>query len=340
MHGILTAYLNRLEDLHRDLNRAVDGLPAEALNWSPRAEMNSIAVLAAHSAGSERYWIGDVIARDDSRRDRAAEFRMRASGAAELVARLDAAFAYSRSVVEQLTVSDLDEKRIAPRDRREVTVAWALLHALEHIAVHLGHMQVVHDLWEAQLSSDVEQVRLVLQRFQDGYTQRDITRVDDVMRLFAADGGLEVIGTNGVQPGVGEWYLDEAGVRGLVKGDWEGWGDVRLDVAGAHIQTRGDVAWLATSATVSMTIHAAENFQSYLQRIKDVIDQSDSSAEVKLLDILRGGSNTLYELRRGEQFVWPLRFTAVLVRQAGEWRFQQMQFSFPTTRFPDERMVT
>lgn len=184
----------------------------------------------------------------------------------------------------------------------------------------------------------IEQVRAMLQRFQDGYTRRDVSQVDEFMRLFAED--AEVIGTNGLRPGVGEWYLDRAGARELVEGDWQSWGDLRLDVAGAHIQARGDVAWLTASATVTMTIRAEESYEGYLQRIKSVIDdQVDLSAEEKLLDILRGGTNTLYELRRGERFVWPLRFTAVLVRQAGDWRFQQMQFSFSTTRFPDERMV-
>lgn len=184
----------------------------------------------------------------------------------------------------------------------------------------------------------IEQVRAMLQRFQDGYTRRDVSQVDEFMRLFAED--AEVIGTNGLRPGVGEWYLDRAGARELVEGDWQSWGDLRLDVAGAHIQARGDVAWLTASATVTMTIRAVESYEGYLQRIKSVIDdQVDLSAEEKLLDILRGGTNTLYELRRGERFVWPLRFTAVLVRQAGDWRFQQMQFSFSTTRFPDERMV-
>ena len=33
-------------------------------------------------------------------------------------------------------------------DAREFTVAWCLLHALEHSAVHLGHMQIVRQLWE------------------------------------------------------------------------------------------------------------------------------------------------------------------------------------------------
>ena len=100
---------------------------------------------------------------------------------------------------------------------------------------------------------------------------------------------------------------------------------------------------MTASGTVTQTIRAAENYESYVQHLKTVIDQAGLSAEEKLLDILREGSNTLYELRRGEQFVWPLRFTAVLVRQGdapnGVWLFQQMQFSFPTTRLPDERIV-
>jgi uncharacterized damage-inducible protein DinB len=340
MLELFAACLKQLETLHADLNSVIVDVPVEALNWSPGPEMNSVAVLAAHTAGSERYWIGDVIARDDSRRDREAEFRTQAASTAELIARLEAALAHSRGVLGQLTLENLNEKRIAPSDQREVTVAWALIHALEHVATHLGHMQLMRDMWQTQRVSAVDEVRFVLQQFQAGYTRRDAAALDEVMQLFADDAGLEVIGTNGARPGVDEWYLDKAGVRELVKGDWEGWGDLRLDVDGAHIQARGEVAWLATSATVSMTIQADENFQSYLQRIKDVIDQEGPSAEVKLLDILRGGSNTLYELRRGEQFVWPLRFTAVLVRQVDGWRFQQMQFSFPTTRFPDERIVS
>ncbi len=142
------AYLDRLETLHADMNSAIAGLPVEALNWSPGPEMNSLAVLAAHTAGAERYWIGDVIARDDSNRDRAAEFRTQAVSAQALIARLDAALAHSRGVLEQLSLATLDEKRLAPRGGEEVTVAWALAHALEHTAVHVGHVQIMRQLWE------------------------------------------------------------------------------------------------------------------------------------------------------------------------------------------------
>ena len=153
MVELFAAYLDRLETLHKDMNSAIADLPVEALNWSPGPEVNSVAVLAVHTAGAERYWIGDVIARDDSRRDRAAEFRARAASAANLIDRLEAALAHSRNVLGQLTLDNLDEKRIVPRDQEEVTVAWALAHALEHTAIHLGHMQMMRDVWKAHYDS-------------------------------------------------------------------------------------------------------------------------------------------------------------------------------------------
>ena len=40
-----------------------------------------------------------------------------------------------------------------------------------------------------------------------------------------------------------------------------------------------------------------------------------------------------------EKFVWALRFTAVVVREADGWKFAQMNFSFPTIYFPDVRLM-
>ena len=180
------------------------------------------------------------------------------------------------------------------------------------------------------------EIRSLLQTFQDGYTRRDMTQVDSFMELFTAD--AEVIGTNGVKPSVDEWYTDRASARDLVEGDWYGWGDLRLDLDTMSIHSRGDVGWVAASATVTKTI-GAENYASYLEFVKTFIDDPKLSAEQKLLHILRGGTNTVYELRRGEKFVWALRFTAVVVREADGWKFAQMNFSFPTIYFPDVRLM-
>jgi len=181
-----------------------------------------------------------------------------------------------------------------------------------------------------------DEIRTLLQAFQDGYSRRDLTRTASFMELFTAD--TEVIGTNGTKPGEGEWYLDRASARKLVEGDWQGWGDLRLDLGSMTIHSRGEVGWIAATATVTQTI-GAENYASYLEFVKKFLNGSDLSAEQKLLYILRGGTNTLYELRRGEKFVWVLRFTAVVVREGDDWKFAQMNFSFPTIYFPDVRLM-
>ena len=148
-----------------------------------------------------------------------------------------------------------------------------------------------------QIVKDVDEVRVLLQRFQEGYSKRDIEVVDEFMELFSTDEGLEVIGTGAVAPRVGEWCLDRACTQNLIESDWKYWGDLSLQVEGARIHVNDDVAWLATSGTVTMWL----------------------------------GEDEL------EEYVWPMRFTAVAVREEGGWRFRQMQFSFPTSGIPDVR---
>ncbi|HKZ82371.1 MAG TPA: DUF664 domain-containing protein [Anaerolineae bacterium] len=148
MLPILADYLNRLEVVHADMRRTLEGLPQEALDWSPGPDISSIAVLAAHTAGALRYWIGDVAGQAPSGRDRSAEFRTQDVDAAALIVRLDAALDHSRSVLERLALPDLEATRISLRDGKEYTIAWALAHALEHTAVHLGHMHITRQLWD------------------------------------------------------------------------------------------------------------------------------------------------------------------------------------------------
>lgn len=178
------------------------------------------------------------------------------------------------------------------------------------------------------------EIRALLQTFQDGYTRRDLAQVDEFMNLFTPD--AEVIGTNGLQPGVDEWYTSREGARQLVAGDWESWGDLRLAVDSAAIGSRGETGWIAAYGTVTQQF-GEENYASFLEFVKRYIDQSPRSAREKLHYILRGGSNTVYELERGAQFVWPIRVSAVVVRQPDGWKFAQIHFSFPTVYFPDVR---
>ena len=146
------------------------------------------------------------------------------------------------------------------------------------------------------------------------------------------------MGTNALGPGEGEWCTDRQMIMDLLAGDWEGWGDVRFDVDGAAISCYGDVAWIATTATVADTITEKWLYDDYVEWAKDLLDEEETSNKEKLLQSVRLGVELLSAVQLGEQCVWPFRFTAVAVREDGAWRFAQMHFSFPTTLTPDVRL--
>src|SRR5262245_1359520 len=90
--------LDQLHARHEEIIKILDEVPAEAYDWQPAPEMNSMAVLIFHTTGAERYWVGDVVRQEDSHRDRDAEFRVKGLSAAALKQRITDVEAYERSV--------------------------------------------------------------------------------------------------------------------------------------------------------------------------------------------------------------------------------------------------
>ena len=138
---------DRFGELHTELGQAIEGLPAEALDWVPGPEMNSIAVLVVHLTGAERYWIG-VALNEPAERDRDAEFRTKALSGDDLNAHVTAEEAYSRDALKRLSLAELEALRLSPRNAKSFTAGWCVVHALEHSALHLGHVQLTRQLWK------------------------------------------------------------------------------------------------------------------------------------------------------------------------------------------------
>jgi uncharacterized damage-inducible protein DinB len=148
MSQLFTDMQERLETLYQAIEAAVADLPAEALDWKPATDMNSFAVLLTHTAGALRYWVGDVAGGRPSGRVRAAEFETRDVDAAELMGRLRAALDFAGQVLGELDPAVLGETRTMGQKDETHTIGWALLHALEHTALHGGHVQITRQLWD------------------------------------------------------------------------------------------------------------------------------------------------------------------------------------------------
>jgi hypothetical protein len=188
-------------------------------------------------------------------------------------------------------------------------------------------------------TTDEEQVRQALQKLQDGYLKRNPASLDYYMKeLFPSDGHVTIIGTSGLLPEDTEWPRHSGGARKLLENDWRNWGDVYFNVAIAKIRVAGDVAWVESNGFVEKVMPDEQVCENHLKYVKAVVD-GDLSAKEKVAEIARGASNVVMELMIGERYVWPMRFSAVLQRSEGRWAFRLMHFSFPTTRFPDERLV-
>jgi uncharacterized damage-inducible protein DinB len=139
-----------------DMSAAIDGAPAEALNWRPGgAETNSIAVLATHALASTRSWFACATGSERPQRDRPSEFKATAAHVAELRTYVDTMGAECRAMLERADVRDWSVLR--PTHARpggdmpaEVTAAWALMHALEHLREHVGHVGLTRQLWDSR----------------------------------------------------------------------------------------------------------------------------------------------------------------------------------------------
>jgi hypothetical protein len=179
------------------------------------------------------------------------------------------------------------------------------------------------------MDGSVEQVRKVLERFQDGYVTRDLSRLDEFMDLFFPGDDVELIGIGASTRGGYEWFQGLEQIREIIESDWTYWGDVVIDVDGAKITVRGDVAWISTSGSLAQTPDLDKALPFYLKQMKELLEDEGAAPEARLMEATHFGLRRLRERDKGEGHHWPFVFTAVLVKTEDGWRFHQVQFAMP-----------
>lgn len=115
-------------------------------------ETNTLFALATHLVGAGEFWVLVVAGGRTIPRDRPAEFR--ASGSrADLTARYERWITGVHEVLDALPPASMEQRTDVNRLRaallpspEEVSVREALLHAVEHSALHLGQIQLTRQL--------------------------------------------------------------------------------------------------------------------------------------------------------------------------------------------------
>lgn len=139
---------DRFSELHREIKKSIEGLSVEALDWVPAGNTNSISVLVVHLLEAEKFWAVSVPGNQPSDRVRDEEFEVSELTEHDLVEKLDATLSEIQAAFETFTFNDLQQLRIPEERDMTVTMGWAILQALQHTALHLGHIQLTVQLWE------------------------------------------------------------------------------------------------------------------------------------------------------------------------------------------------
>ena len=140
------------------LRAAIDEVPESALEWKPLPNANSLAVLVAHSVSATRFFLragsGMVGSIAEYRAtERAAAFKTTGVSKADLLALIDAFGPEAAAIVENGTEGHLSATVSMPtNDGLQVpdrNGAATLMAAIGHLREHVGHVQLMHDLWLA-----------------------------------------------------------------------------------------------------------------------------------------------------------------------------------------------
>ena len=174
-----------------------------------------------------------------------------------------------------------------------------------------------------------EQVRTVLQRFQEGYQKRDSKNLDEFMNLFSTQEDVELIGIGAFERGGNEWFMGRKAIAEIITLDWKFWGDVILDVAGAKINVLGDTAWLSSTGTLAQRDNFDQVMPFYLNSMQKIMDDAGKDLETRMMEVTHYGLRRMRERQKGAGFGWPFVLTAVLVKEDGEWRFHMLHWAMP-----------
>ncbi len=181
----------------------------------------------------------------------------------------------------------------------------------------------------------------ILERFQEGYTKRDISVVDSYMgELFNKDDVI-IIGTS-----IGEWCLDYDDSKELVQSDWEYWGDVSINADSAIVSDCGDCVWVTVEADIKYQFGTDEaKYDRFIDFVKSYFDDNNANSrfsdQYKIAHINWVLTQVFWNRKDGERtYLWPLRISAVLRRFKGRLLFTEMQFCLPPANeiYPDVRL--
>jgi uncharacterized damage-inducible protein DinB len=144
MDPIAAIHLQEMDELRRQLVETVTPMTDDQINASVASFTNTVGIIVRHLAGSEKYWIGEVVGGRPSHRNRDAEFGRDRLTKSDVLAQIEKAGLLTREVIGAVTPQDwtveVEITRTTGTTRH--SKGYALIHAVAHLSYHLGQLKL------------------------------------------------------------------------------------------------------------------------------------------------------------------------------------------------------
>jgi hypothetical protein len=184
-------------------------------------------------------------------------------------------------------------------------------------------------------NNEVEEIRRVLYRIQEGYDKRDVSILDDFAKeIFTGDENSFIFGTD-----AGENFYGPNAGHDLCEGDWIYWGDFDINADKAYISVYDNMAFVYSKAFLRKQKDRQRTYNSLGDLFHNYLLPSEESSEEKLLRMLWKTTNRVHYSEYPGNFIVPMKFSGVLIKTDNTWRFQHMHFTDNIDEMPEERII-
>ena len=107
------------------------------------------------------------------------------------------------------------------------------------IIIVIGFLGFVNSIQAQELDNSktpINEIREVFSNFQNGYTNRDTSKIDEFLKMFSDDIVYMGVASH-------EFFNGKESVRKLTVWDWNKWFDLKIPVDEIDIRTNNNVAW-------------------------------------------------------------------------------------------------
>ena len=181
--------------------------------------------------------------------------------------------------------------------------------------------------------NSINEVKEVLGNLQELYLEKDMRKLAEcVNEIFSLKDGLAVLGS-----GMNQWCFNTDDIKKLIKSHWASesnyWKDINFKFEEAKFFANENVAWVVSNGIIKNIIPEDKHIENTIEKVKEILG-GEEKCKTNALKAARKMANTLRQIEQGENYIWPFRFTSVLIKENDTWKFHQMQFSFDSETWP------